>query len=112
MNRGRRGEAVFQSKDDYQRFIDILYEAIELFSLRISAYCLMTERKLSRNVESTKKTIMTLFDSANLLIAKIKSLFNRILALQNDYLREKTKSCAASWGNTWCRLFFHNVYIQ
>jgi REP-associated tyrosine transposase len=42
MNRGRRRETVFQSKDDYQRFIDILHEAIELFSLRISAYCLMT----------------------------------------------------------------------
>ena len=42
MNRGRRGEAVFQSKDDNQQFIDILHEAIELFSLRISAYCLMT----------------------------------------------------------------------
>jgi putative transposase len=42
MNRGRRGEAVFQSKDDHQRFIDILHEAVELFSLRISAYCLMT----------------------------------------------------------------------
>jgi REP element-mobilizing transposase RayT len=42
MNRGRRGEAIFQSKDDYQRFIDILHEAIELFSLRISAYCLMS----------------------------------------------------------------------
>jgi REP element-mobilizing transposase RayT len=42
MNRGRRGEAVFQSKDDYQRFINILLEAVELFSLSISAYCLMT----------------------------------------------------------------------
>ena len=42
MNRGRRGDPVFQSKEDYQRFIDILHEAIELFSLRISAYCLMT----------------------------------------------------------------------
>lgn len=42
MNRGRRGEAVFQSNDDYQRFIDIVHEAVELFSLRISAYCLMT----------------------------------------------------------------------
>lgn len=42
MNRGRRGEAVFQSTDDYLRFIDIMHEAIELFSLRISAYCLMT----------------------------------------------------------------------
>ncbi len=29
---------------------------------------------------------MILFDSANLLIAKIKSLFDRDLALQNDYL--------------------------
>jgi putative transposase len=42
MNRGRRGETVFHSKDDYQRFIDILHESIELFSLRISAYCFMT----------------------------------------------------------------------
>lgn len=42
MNRGRRGEAVFESKEDHQRFIEILQEAIELFSLRISAYCLMT----------------------------------------------------------------------
>lgn len=42
MNRGRRGDAVFQSKDDYKRFIDILHEAIDLFFIRISAYCLMT----------------------------------------------------------------------
>ena len=42
MNRGRRGEAVFRSKDDNQCFIDILHEAVELFSFRISAYCLMT----------------------------------------------------------------------
>ena len=33
---------MFQSKDDYQLFLDILLEAIELFSLRVSAYCLMT----------------------------------------------------------------------
>ncbi len=42
MNRGRRGEAVFQAEDDYARFIEILQETIELFSFRISAYCLMT----------------------------------------------------------------------
>ena len=41
MNRGRRGEAIFQSKDDYTRFMGLFYEAMELFSLRISAYCLM-----------------------------------------------------------------------
>ena len=41
MNRGRRGEAVFQSENDYKCFINILHEALELFSLRVSAYCLM-----------------------------------------------------------------------
>lgn len=42
MNHGRRGEAIFQSKDDHQLFLDILHEAIELFALRISAFCLMS----------------------------------------------------------------------
>ena len=42
MNRGRRAETIFQSKADYQRFLDILQEAMELYSLRISAYCLMS----------------------------------------------------------------------
>ena len=42
MNRGRRGEHIFEAKDDYERFINILNEAIELFSLRVSAYCLMS----------------------------------------------------------------------
>lgn len=42
MNHGRRDEQVFKIKKDYQRFIDILHEAIELFSLRVSAYCLMS----------------------------------------------------------------------
>nr|WP_319493314.1 transposase [uncultured Desulfobacter sp.] len=41
MNRGRRGEQIFQSRDDYDRFIGVMREAIELFALRVSAYCLM-----------------------------------------------------------------------
>ena len=41
MNRGRRGEQVFETKADYERFIDILLEATELFALRVGAYCLM-----------------------------------------------------------------------
>jgi putative transposase len=41
MNRGRRGEDVFDSKNDYECFIAVLQEAIELFALRVSAYCLM-----------------------------------------------------------------------
>jgi REP element-mobilizing transposase RayT len=42
VNRGRYGEPIFQSKDVYTRFINILYEAAELFSLQVSAYCLTT----------------------------------------------------------------------
>ena len=41
MNRGRRGERVFGSKEDYECFIGVLQETIALFALRVSAYCLM-----------------------------------------------------------------------
>lgn len=41
MNRGRRGERIFKSTDDYERFIGVMLEAVELFALRVSAYCLM-----------------------------------------------------------------------
>ncbi len=42
MNRGRRGEAVFIDKEDYQAFIQVLIESIEMWNLRVSAYCLMS----------------------------------------------------------------------
>lgn len=41
MNRGRRGDQVFETKDDYNLFVDILKDAVDLFNLRISAFCLM-----------------------------------------------------------------------
>ena len=41
MNRVRRGERMFESKDDYKRFIGVMLEAVEIFALRVSAYCLM-----------------------------------------------------------------------
>lgn len=41
MNRGRREERVFEHKEDYALFIEILQEAIELFALRVSDFCLM-----------------------------------------------------------------------
>jgi len=41
MNRGRRAEAIFTSKDDYTRFIDLLKEPAELWNVRVGAYCLM-----------------------------------------------------------------------
>lgn len=41
MNRGRRREKIFRSRDDYETFIHVLQEASEAWNLKISAYCLM-----------------------------------------------------------------------
>jgi putative transposase len=41
MNRGRRSDRVFEGRDDYQMFIQVLKEAVALWDIRVSAYCLM-----------------------------------------------------------------------
>jgi REP element-mobilizing transposase RayT len=41
MNRGRRGEAIFEDKEDYTAFISLLKELVETYNVRISAYSLM-----------------------------------------------------------------------
>ncbi|MFC1815058.1 transposase [Thermodesulfobacteriota bacterium] len=41
-NRGRRSESIFTGQDDYELFIDLLKEACELWGIKISAYCLMS----------------------------------------------------------------------
>jgi putative transposase len=41
MNRGRRGEKIFEDKDDYTAFIALLKEIVETYNVRISAYSLM-----------------------------------------------------------------------
>jgi hypothetical protein len=41
MNLGRRVEQIFEIKNDYKRFIEVLHEAIGLFALRVNAYGLM-----------------------------------------------------------------------
>jgi len=41
MNRGRRGEKVFEAKADYWSFIDLLEELNEVFNVKVAAYCLM-----------------------------------------------------------------------
>lgn len=42
MNRGRRGEKVFDGKNDYNAFIDLLKELVEDYHVRIAAYCLLS----------------------------------------------------------------------
>jgi putative transposase len=42
MNRGRRAEAIFLGKKDYTTFIDLLKESVDLWNVRISAFCLLS----------------------------------------------------------------------
>ena len=42
MNRGKRGEAIFTTKEDYWSFVDLLGELDEVFNVKIAAYCLMS----------------------------------------------------------------------
>ena len=41
MNRGRRGESVFRKKEDYLAFIELLKDTVDMWNLRVGAYCLM-----------------------------------------------------------------------
>jgi putative transposase len=41
MNRGRRGESLFRKNDDYFNFIELLKETVNMWNLRVAAYCLL-----------------------------------------------------------------------
>ncbi len=41
MNRGGRYEAIFKDKIDYSVFLELLQETIEIFHVKVSAFCLM-----------------------------------------------------------------------
>jgi putative transposase len=42
MNRGRQREKIFASSEDYEIFIVVLREAVEMWNLKVAAYCLMS----------------------------------------------------------------------
>jgi len=42
MNRGRRGEKIFTADEDCKEFIEVLWETINLWGFKVSAYCLMS----------------------------------------------------------------------
>ena len=41
MNRGKRGEIIFTDKGDCYAFIDLLKDCVEMWNIRVAAYCLM-----------------------------------------------------------------------
>ena len=42
MNRGRRGELIFTTDEDQETFIDILKELVDVYTVNVAAYCLMS----------------------------------------------------------------------
>ncbi|MDH5561474.1 MAG: transposase [Deltaproteobacteria bacterium] len=42
MNRGRRRENIYTTSTDYHLFVDVMKETAEMFNLKVSAYCLMS----------------------------------------------------------------------
>jgi hypothetical protein len=38
MNRGRRGEKIFENKEDYWTFVDLLKEFDDVFHVRVEAF--------------------------------------------------------------------------
>ncbi len=42
MNRGRRGEEIFEGKKDYEAFIELLKDVVEDYKVNVAAYCLMS----------------------------------------------------------------------
>lgn len=97
MNRGRRGDDVFLVNDDYKRFIDILHEGMELFALRISAYCLMPnhyhllvqtpDANLSRCMRHINGIYTQRFNRAHSLDGPLfKGRYKAIVVAQDNYL--------------------------
>ncbi len=41
MNRGRSGEPIFIEEADYHAFIELLKEAVDMWNMRVGAYCFM-----------------------------------------------------------------------
>jgi len=41
MNHGKRGEQIFLEEADCETFLELLMESVELWDLRIAAYCQM-----------------------------------------------------------------------
>lgn len=97
MNRGRRGEQVFESKNDYERFMDVLHEAIDLFALRVSAFCLMPshyhmlvqtpDANLSRCMRHINGVYTQRFNTAHWLDGQLfRGRYKAIVVGQDSYL--------------------------
>ena len=99
MNRGRRGESVFRKKEDYLAFIELLKDAVDMWNLRVGAYCLMPnhyhlliqtpDANLSRCMRHVNGVYTQRFNRNHLLDGQLfRGRYKAILVEADSYLLE------------------------
>ena len=99
MNRGRRGESVFRREKDYLTFIELLKETVEMWNLRVGAYCLMPnhyhlliqtpDANLSRCMRHINGVYTQRFNRNHLLDGQLfRGRYKAILVDADSYLLE------------------------
>ena len=99
MNRGNAGQDLFRTKRDWERFLECLETAVERFSLKIHAYCLMTthyhllvetmDANLSRAVQWINVSFAAYFNrKRNRQGHLFQGRFRSILVEAEEYLKE------------------------
>jgi putative transposase len=99
MNRGRRGESVFRKKEDYLAFIELLRETVDMWNLRVGAYCLMPshyhlliqtpDANLSRCMRHVNGVYTQRFNRSHVLDGQLfRGRYKAILVEGDSYLLE------------------------
>jgi len=99
MNRGRRGEQIFTKSSDYETFIELLKETVDLWDIRISAYCLMSNHyhlliqtphgNLSRCMRHINGVYTQRYNRSHRCDGQLfRGRFRSILVEQDNYLLE------------------------
>lgn len=88
MNRGRRSERIFEDRNDYLMFIELLNDAIELWDVRISAYCLMSNH-YHLLIQTPKGNLSRAMRHINGVYTQ---RFNRVHGLDGQLFRGRFKS--------------------
>lgn len=102
MNRGNAGQDLFRTKRDRERFLECLETAVERFSLKIHAYCLMTthyhilmetmDANLSRAVQWINVSFAAYFNrKRNRHGHLFQGRFRSILVEAKEYLKELSR---------------------
>ena len=102
MNRGRNKDLIFRDKSDFQMFIDLLNESMEMWNFHISAYCLMSnhyhlliqtpDANLSRGMRHINGIYTQRFNNKHNCDGSLfKGRYKSVLVGGDDYLLQALK---------------------